>query len=403
MTDRLEGYIKKASSKEVRKTYKMKWFSQKREKLLYFASRTANEAKDSFYFAEIVCVKEGAGLEFTVQLPKKTLFLCAMNEEDRKMWVGGLNKWKSHYKDCGGRSEGIASPEDVKLREENEQLRRQCQFLEDKLGKVVEASKKMKEGWDLLQETLKELEKEKEEVMKRKALTVVVHPPPTSPLGGSKSEAEEKKEDTRNEFHRSEVVHRKEREKPHRRKGLLQSMSVETRMRRDSVRHEEEKVPEYSQVINEANTIQFEELEFGEEIGSGTYSTIYRGLYRQQKVAIKQLRVAVLVDDYESTFKTEAALLGALKHANVVQFVGVVTFPAFYIITEYCENGSLLNILHNKKEEVQVPWSKVLSIATNIADGMLYLHNFKPRLIHRDLKPDNAKKTLHKIGNSISN
>ena len=92
---------------------------------------------------------------------------------------------------------------------------------------------------------------------------------------------------------------------------------------------ESEKALEFEQVITPRFVLDFEDLDFYEEIGHGAYSTIFKGLRRStnQIVAIKQLRIAVLSENYESVFQSESSLLGSLSHKNIVSFIGVLTFP----------------------------------------------------------------------------
>ena len=58
-------------------------------------------------------------------------------------------------------------------------------------------------------------------------------------------------------------------------------------------------------------------------------------------------------------------------------------------MTEFCENSSLEKIIFDV-EKHPLAWQNVILFAKDVAEGMLYLHNLKPRLIHRDLKPDNV-------------
>jgi serine/threonine-protein kinase CTR1 len=54
---------------------------------------------------------------------------------------------------------------------------------------------------------------------------------------------------------------------------------------------------------------------------------------------------------------------------------------------EYLSKGSLASILSNKNIELEYDLRMEMLIDT--ARGINYLHNFKPPIIHRDLKTDN--------------
>jgi serine/threonine protein kinase len=55
-----------------------------------------------------------------------------------------------------------------------------------------------------------------------------------------------------------------------------------------------------------------------------------------------------------------------------------------YIVSEFCHGGTLFELLHETK--IPVLWANKVSIAKQIAKGMLFLHSNQPPTIHRDLK-----------------
>lgn len=64
-------------------------------------------------------------------------------------------------------------------------------------------------------------------------------------------------------------------------------------------------------------------------------------------------------------------------------FMGVCTTPTkLVLVTSLCPNGSLYNHLH--VDNVQFPRAQRLQFASQIAQGMEYLH--ARHVIHRDLK-----------------
>jgi serine/threonine protein kinase len=54
---------------------------------------------------------------------------------------------------------------------------------------------------------------------------------------------------------------------------------------------------------------------------------------------------------------------------------------------EYCNGGSLYTLLHNQK--VKLSTKQQLEYASEIAEGMEYLHSREPMIVHRDLKSEN--------------
>ena len=77
-----------------------------------------------------------------------------------------------------------------------------------------------------------------------------------------------------------------------------------------------------------------------------------------------------------------------LSHKNIVQFIGAITEPSnLCIITEFCQQGSLADIL--VKSKIIMNFSLKLKCIPDAAKGMNYLHNSNPIILHRDLKSDN--------------
>jgi serine/threonine protein kinase len=60
------------------------------------------------------------------------------------------------------------------------------------------------------------------------------------------------------------------------------------------------------------------------------------------------------------------------------------------VLCEFMKNGSLHDILHEKKPPLPLTWNVRCKIAVGIAQGLLYLHyDCVPRIVHRDIKPKN--------------
>jgi len=81
-------------------------------------------------------------------------------------------------------------------------------------------------------------------------------------------------------------------------------------------------------------------------IGRGGAATVAKGKWRNIDVAIK------IMFEYSSSeeFKREIAAYTALKHPNVLQFLGACTQQTKqYLITPYLKLGSLDGIIHDKE------------------------------------------------------
>ena len=84
-------------------------------------------------------------------------------------------------------------------------------------------------------------------------------------------------------------------------------------------------------------------------------------------------------------FFSECAAMEALRHPNIVMFLGACTKPPnFAIILEYCSRGSLWSNIQNL--EIPLSWEERKRMALETARGVHYLHSCHPPVLHRDLK-----------------
>ncbi|KAL6076589.1 Constitutive triple response 4 [Balamuthia mandrillaris] len=135
--------------------------------------------------------------------------------------------------------------------------------------------------------------------------------------------------------------------------------------------------------------IDFEELVFQEKIGQGGFGVVYKGTWRGTTVAIKKLLSEDMDDpsDYQEFIK-EIEIMSKLRHPNVVQFLGACLQPPnICIVTEFLEKGNLAEVLKRDKDGSEpLSWHKKIKMARQAAQGMNYLHQSKPKIVHRDLK-----------------
>ncbi|KAK3134211.1 hypothetical protein QOZ80_6AG0546370 [Eleusine coracana subsp. coracana] len=140
--------------------------------------------------------------------------------------------------------------------------------------------------------------------------------------------------------------------------------------------------------------IKNNDLEELQELGSGTFGTVYHGKWRGTDVAIKRINDRCFAgkpseqEKMRSDFWNEASNLADLHHPNVVAFYGVVLDGpggSIATVTEYMVNGSLRTAL--LKNAKSLDRRKRLIIAMDTAFGMEYLHN--KNIVHFDLKSDN--------------
>jgi len=132
-------------------------------------------------------------------------------------------------------------------------------------------------------------------------------------------------------------------------------------------------------------------------LGSGSFGQVHLGLWRETKVAVKNLNLSQLTEDDITGFTHEGYLLSTLRHPNIVLFMGIDSnVSALCIVMEYCENGALYDRIHNRSEPYL--WVQRLSHAADAARGVVFMHSLKPEpMIHRDLKSLNIFLDKHQV------
>lgn len=155
-------------------------------------------------------------------------------------------------------------------------------------------------------------------------------------------------------------------------------------------------------------TVSFNDLQLEKQIGEGSFGRVYMAKWNETLVAVKMLSSVgnstdedaslTLSNPVFSNLAKESNMMAALRHPNVVAFLGVCLEPPC-IITEYCARGSLTDVLRGAKASPAkaslLDWPRRLNMALDAAKGMLYLHNHAPPIIHRDLKSPNLLVDKH--------
>jgi serine/threonine protein kinase len=134
--------------------------------------------------------------------------------------------------------------------------------------------------------------------------------------------------------------------------------------------------------------ISAKDLEIVEAIGSGAFGEVYRGRMWGTDVAVKLLPQGSVTDEALESLKAEVTILSQLRHPNVVLYLGACTTPPdIFVVTEWCERGSLQSSLYDHSVPMSV--ANRLGMAIQTAQGMCYLHSPERKIIHRDLKSHN--------------
>jgi ABC-type phosphate transport system substrate-binding protein len=131
------------------------------------------------------------------------------------------------------------------------------------------------------------------------------------------------------------------------------------------------------------------ELTIQRQIGKGASGDVFIGTYIGAIVAIKRMLLPTNSDrmGVVENFVREASTMALLRHPNIVQFLGAsVSPPYLYLITEYCTQGSLWDVLHGDRKR-NLSRSQKRAILIDAALGIMYLHG--KGIVHRDIKTHN--------------
>ncbi|KAM9340887.1 tyrosine-protein kinase Lck [Symphorus nematophorus] len=127
-----------------------------------------------------------------------------------------------------------------------------------------------------------------------------------------------------------------------------------------------------------------ESLKLERRLGAGQFGEVWMGVYNNdRKVAIKNLKMGTMSVE---AFLAEANMMKNLQHPRLVRLFAVVTQEPIYIVTEYMENGSLVDYLKTT-EGSSLPMNTLIDMASQVADGMAFIE--QKNYIHRDLRAAN--------------
>jgi len=130
----------------------------------------------------------------------------------------------------------------------------------------------------------------------------------------------------------------------------------------------------------------------GDMIGMGSLGKVFQGLDQKsgQIIAVKEMNVDITVkngEEFKESLVNEVNVLKELVHPNIVSFLGTDTITGtFYVYLEYMPGGSIAGVL---VEFGPLDESLMCPFTVNILDGIHYLHNLDPPILHRDIKCSN--------------
>ncbi|CAG8557679.1 13471_t:CDS:2, partial [Dentiscutata heterogama] len=148
--------------------------------------------------------------------------------------------------------------------------------------------------------------------------------------------------------------------------------------------------------IKEGKIIEYKYNEFEKfkEIGSGTYSTVYRAMIsteNEEKIfALKFIKNNAYID---KIIENELENMLLVEHPNIIKFYGITKFIdnmdedkiKYVFVLEYADNGTLSYYL--RKNATEIEWELKIQFAVQLVNAVKWLHSCN--IVHGDLHSNN--------------
>jgi serine/threonine protein kinase len=128
-------------------------------------------------------------------------------------------------------------------------------------------------------------------------------------------------------------------------------------------------------------------------IGQGGMGAVYEAMDERLGTTVALKQTLVTEDHLKKAFEREARLLAALRHPSLPRVIDhFIDTAGQFLVMDFVPGKDLGMLL----QEMQKPFpvGAVLRWADQWLDALIYLHTHNPPIIHRDIKPQNAK-VLH--------
>ncbi|ELP91537.1 serine/threonine protein kinase HT1, putative [Entamoeba invadens IP1] len=142
-------------------------------------------------------------------------------------------------------------------------------------------------------------------------------------------------------------------------------------------------------VTSQSTRLDYDELIEENKLGEGSFGIVYKGMYRENVVAIKKMKQINNSDEKKSIdeFEKEVAMLDKFRCDYIVHFYGAVFIPnKMCMVTEFAQFGSLQDLIKHKRSD-EIETKLRVKMLLDASKGISYLH--ENGILHRDIKPDN--------------
>jgi hypothetical protein len=125
------------------------------------------------------------------------------------------------------------------------------------------------------------------------------------------------------------------------------------------------------------------------KLGEGGFGAVYlaENIHTKSAAAVKVMLSRIAVEqEARDKFQHEIRLMKNLKHPNLVRLLDQgAAGSAFFFIMEFCEAGSVADLLHRRGGKLGIEEATPLILQS--LEGLAFVHS--KGLVHRDLKPEN--------------
>ena len=137
------------------------------------------------------------------------------------------------------------------------------------------------------------------------------------------------------------------------------------------------------------------------ELGRGSWGVVYKGKLRSRPVAIKQINQLLTDADQQpdrviAQFQREYEILKAAKHQHVVECIALFREGTGVEIVMELMDQTLGKFLTANED---LPVTKQVEICLKLANGLQFLHQHDPQILHRDLNSNNV--LMNKAGDIV--
>ncbi|HLX58734.1 MAG TPA: protein kinase [Ktedonobacteraceae bacterium] len=130
-------------------------------------------------------------------------------------------------------------------------------------------------------------------------------------------------------------------------------------------------------------------------LGSGGFGHVYLAVDQQtnQQYAIKEYLVTG--SSGKAQLQHEAQVLSQLHHPSMPAFQDAFDERGrYYVVLGYIEGRDLTDCIRAARQRNEIiPLERILNWLISICEVVTFLHNQRPPVIHRDIKPDNIRIT----------